>query len=89
MFELSATPRAGSGLPKTTHHHHHKTLVEGASAAVELVETIRVTLPLTHSLNHAAKDLDADGAKALAETMSADIKAKVGNTHLHHIRHKC
>ena len=89
MFELSATPRAGSGLPKTTHHHHHKTLVEGASAAVELVETIRVTLPLTHSLNDAAKDLDADGAKALAETMSADIKAKVGKTHLHHIRHKC
>ena len=86
MFELSATPRAGSGLPKTTHHHHHKTLVEGASAAVELVETIRVTLPLTHSLNDAAKGLDADGAKALAETMSADIKAKVGKTHL---CHKC
>lgn len=80
MFELSATPRAGSGLPKTT--HHHKTLVEGASAAVELVETIRVTLPLTHSLNDAAKGLDADGAKALAETMSADIKAKVGKTPL-------
>ena len=90
MFELSATPRAGSGLPKTTHHHHHKTLVEGASAAVELVETIRVTLPLTHSLNHAAKDLDADGAKAFPpDTMSADIKAKVVNTPLHHIRHKC
>lgn len=84
MFELSATPRAGSGLPKTT--HHHKTLVEGASAAVELVETIRVTLPLTHSLNDAAKDLDVTTALALAETMSSNPgqKPKVGNTPLCH-----
>lgn len=85
MFELSATPRAGSGLPKTT--HHHKTLVEGASAAVELVETIRVTLPLTHSLNDAAKDLnDVDKALALAKTMSSNPgqKPKVGNTPLCH-----
>ena len=82
MFELSATPRAGSGLPKTT--DQEKTLIEGASAAVELVETIRVTLPLTHSLNADAKDLDADGAKALADTMSADLRAKVGKTPLCH-----
>jgi len=84
MFELSATPRAGSGLPKTT--HYHKTLVEGASAAVELVETIRVTLPLTHSLNDAAKDLDDAKALALAKTMPSNPgqKPKVGNTHLCH-----
>ena len=64
-----------------------KTLVEGASAAVELVETIRVTLPLTHSLNAAADGAkDDDAATALADTMSADQKAKVGKTPL---CHKC
>lgn len=91
MFELSATPRAGSGLPKTT--DQEKTLVEGASAAVELVETIRVTLPLTYSLNDKADHLDDDDAtqlakdaKNLAMSISTGLKAKVGKTPL---CHKC
>ena len=74
-FQLVAQPHGGSGLPNADPACF--TLVEGASAAVELSETIHVTLPIVHSLKELVEsapptsDFDATDGTITDEELAA------------------